>query len=1201
MSATDTRSTELDLSHASPAVRPAVVLQSIRIVRMPGVPRGQGFAIERLAPGVTVVHGPNGIGKSTVARAIELLLWPQASIPAPGPGRPSSAREAGTSGLGPQLAATWLVDGDVWSVELDGRHVEWRRQGRPIPAPDCGPAELRHRYRLDLVDLLQTTDEDDRLAATVQRLLTGGFDLDAIRRERGAGRRPDGRQRAERAMRDARSALRQAQQRAEALEIAQARRLPELERALELARHRATMAESVNQALRRLEAETARAQARATLRELPVEHLRHCRADDEATLDELRRRLEHATTALRRAEETLAREAQRLGGRAVGPEQTDEAAVLERHADEFDQLLAAHRQQQRALDGHREARHQALRLLAPRGQQPSAPEAVAEALAGLREDLDASHLASEDHRLRARREALEAQRRLLQPRQESQRLSESAERLRSATRDLADWLATGPQTGKDRLPWSLVAVAALAAVLAFALMVFHALWWVLALLAAGAIVAIASRIHRDAGESERQAMQERLERSGVRLPPSWTVDAVAAHLRSLEQEAAEAALAERSLTAHVALDEATRTLSEQEARHRLSMRALEERFGATLPTDAGWLPVLARALADWQSAQRKVAQTRGELETLDRQAQQVVQRALARISPLGLGDLPMLRDGLSDPEAGEIGSRLRGIARRLRELIASAVRADEARRDIHGHLQPDAELARATLDRFYRDRGVAPDDLGGLRQRLAELPRFLDADAALARTQGALDQAPPPDPSLPSTREELLALRAEAARADDEREALVEEMGRIRSELDRAAQGSDVTDALSAVDAARRELELVREAERHAAALDEVLRLLEGRGGQRGQPEVLVEARALLARCTHGRFELRLHARTGPEHRTAFAVHDASSSMEKPLAALSAGERVQLLCSVRLAFLEHEERRALPLVVDEALGTSDDRRSAALMEVLIEVARRGRQVLCFTAQLDEVERWKAALEHAGDVPFSIIDLGEIRRAEASRAVPLPSRPPPRAVPPPDDLGHDDYGRLLEVPGLDPLIQAPDQVHLWHAVDDPHILHRLLQEGFTSIGQVLRYRAATGHPPPGCDEATCLRIAVAERGLHRFFERWRIGRCRALDFGDLTATGAVSDTFAPRLRDLLVEVRGDPTRLLEKLDSGAVPRWQRAKTEELRNSLAAAGLLATGAPAGPDELEHDLRIHLHEALREGVLDEAWVRRVVRSVE
>ncbi len=54
----------------------ALHVRRLAVQRMYG--RSFGLDVEGLDPGVNVIAGPNGSGKTTLARAVTVLLWPEA-------------------------------------------------------------------------------------------------------------------------------------------------------------------------------------------------------------------------------------------------------------------------------------------------------------------------------------------------------------------------------------------------------------------------------------------------------------------------------------------------------------------------------------------------------------------------------------------------------------------------------------------------------------------------------------------------------------------------------------------------------------------------------------------------------------------------------------------------------------------------------------------------------------------------------------------------------------------------------------------------------------------------------------------------------------------------------------------------------------------------------------------------------------------
>jgi hypothetical protein len=73
--------------------------------------------------------------------------------------------------------------------------------------------------------------------------------------------------------------------------------------------------------------------------------------------------------------------------------------------------------------------------------------------------------------------------------------------------------------------------------------------------------------------------------------------------------------------------------------------------------------------------------------------------------------------------------------------------------------------------------------------------------------------------------------------------------------------------------------------------------------------------------------------------------------------------------------------------------------------------------------------------------------------------------------------------------------------------------------------------------------------------------WRARHHRPVDAGALAAFGQVTDTFMPRVLDLLDEVDGHPVALVEGLREGRVSRFRSDTTDALEQWLSDSRYLA----------------------------------------
>jgi hypothetical protein len=216
------------------------------------------------------------------------------------------------------------------------------------------------------------------------------------------------------------------------------------------------------------------------------------------------------------------------------------------------------------------------------------------------------------------------------------------------------------------------------------------------------------------------------------------------------------------------------------------------------------------------------------------------------------------------------------------------------------------------------------------------------------------------------------------------------------------------------------------------------------------RPGVFERAREILATITRGRYRLDFD-----ENETNFRAFDETKQKGLTLDELSSGTRVQVLLSVRIAFVEQQEQGVrIPLFLDETLANTDDRRAKTIIESTIELARNGRQVFYFTAQGDEVAKWTAALESTNGVDHEIIDLTKFRDVDDSVYIPnlesIESFTP--KAPSPDGHDHSSYGDEIKVDSFNPH-RGVKTAHLWYVIDDVESLHQLLELGIEHWGQM----------------------------------------------------------------------------------------------------------------------------------------------------
>ena len=137
------------------------------------------------------------------------------------------------------------------------------------------------------------------------------------------------------------------------------------------------------------------------------------------------------------------------------------------------------------------------------------------------------------------------------------------------------------------------------------------------------------------------------------------------------------------------------------------------------------------------------------------------------------------------------------------------------------------------------------------------------------------------------------------------------------------------------------------------------------------QPAVFARASERLARFSHGRYTQIRQAEAGQD----FRVIDADDRAVQPID-LSRGTREQLYLAVRLGLIEEFAQRgtSLPLVLDEILVNFDPDRMAAVAGELARFAEN-HQVLLFTCHPEIAQRVQANAPGAASIPMAELAAG----------------------------------------------------------------------------------------------------------------------------------------------------------------------------------------------------------------------------------
>jgi energy-coupling factor transporter ATP-binding protein EcfA2 len=1081
-------------------------LTRLEVRSLPGLP--DGFAVVP-GPGVNLVVGPNACGKSSLARAIRSLLWPDSLA--------NAAQH--------RLAAQVAVGDDVLIARRppDGT-LSWTRDGENVAPPSVPVDHLRDRYELGLLDLAAPGAGEGDFAAEIRLQMTGGYDLDLA----GATLFP-------RAPSTTTKRLKEYQRRQFACD-ALAREFNSLrERERGLAALREDLAEAMRSAgdaaaldaaLQVVPARVAEQEAAAALAAFPVA-LAAFRVDDQPLLEDGLERLRLSATEVATAERRLAAAEAEIATmaamRSATPDGAADPSLVQPVVESWKAAETARDTAAAAAASARSGHAAAAAGLGGAGVEAgAAPDRAAIDRLG--------RLFVEAEAARARKAAAEAL--LADP--VTAGAAGGDERaagglLDDALAAIDLWLAAAQPSPT----WPLVAAGA-GVLIGVALLTTAAGGGVpvapLALAAAlvaggGALAARALLAARDVARLAGRA-RAALAAAGITEPMADRAAAARVRDRWLKEAARRdhGGGARARLQAEAQKAEADLRKAEADARElRLACGLGADLDGLGVTRDVAIVANLLRAQDDVTQADALLAERERQLAARTAEAGAAFARA-GREAPVNAaaaaGALQAWRDDLGRRRS------LQDTGDGQREQLAAARQRQDAAAATLAQLRKRLELA---------DDGSQDDHVHQFKGRHAA---WLAASRAhdSARTTRLLREEAVSPAHRALTAPELERLRAAAGAAVDRAETLRGEIAAIEAKVEAARSGRAYEQALVEFEQERDRLVDDRAQARRSALADALLDDLRARNAATRRPAVLERAAGLLKEFTQDRY--RLDVQGGAEEAPAFTAFDTHAGVRQSPAELSDGTRAQLLLAVRLAFIETMEPGSpLPLFLDEALTTTDGDRFAAVAAALGAIARdQGRQVFYLTSQPHDINAWRQALAARGLPAPQVLDLAAARglaRAAQPTQLPPPATPAvPRPAPGPAGLAA--WRLAMHVPPFDPR-REPDAQHVdWLLLDDADLLHRLAVARADLVGVAL---AGSGRLVDGGVLTTAAAETLAMRAmlLRSFTSYWRIGRGRTVTVEDIDTSGAVSATMRGRVLELLAETDGDPARFAAGLD------------------------------------------------------------------
>ncbi len=903
----------------------SLFFKEVRIDRMYGLPFD--LFLSGLSAHLNIVFGPNGSGKTTIANALNGLLLPSS-------GRVLKLYGQANLGFGNQTL----------SLDAKGTRAECRINARTVDQSQFSQFLRPKSYHLSLQELLPEKNDDNELAREIIKQANGGFDIVAAGKELGfklqqrynktsEAREFEARSKKLQSVIQEQSSLQQQKNERENLR-------QELSLSLEAARRAELIAKIVQ--WRSANAEYQKAHAAAESYPGVIQSSQNLanavmNAQELArTIDRLEREADEGRRAIDHVQKSL--EANRLSPNGLEP------GALQLLIAQVRDFSEKYRKLEELKETHQAADKQALdawkRLdgLLPEGWQP----------AFTREDLAQLQSYAKTRGLHTQEKKALEELKILLGIEKANDGNGKSNKLRDAQRDILQWILAlrneSPQQQRTRIILMTAAIASATIALSIGIAVHPSgyLGLVISLMIGWAYTLLRSGAQPQISSSQKDNIKRLL----PELPENPDPDALQSGLEQLTEERSQAQLDTLKMNESHRIERSLESMSGQQSKFEAQKEELIRTINLYPPNDITSLIELVGSILNWQELDDKAKELANRCEQVSATYRTILETVGSTFEQFGY-EKPV------NPYDAE----------RLLDIVRND--DDAAKRD-HTSLNQEkrgVETTQRNLEdqvsqhaKLFKELGLEIGDLSGLAACASQYAEWEKANSHRNNLKvRANTLRPSPEDlrehesllELENIEDELAAAQSKSAQA----RGLQERLTKLDLEIERTEEGRSLENALAEKENKRVELENVRNEKAAKAVGQTILDTLRDRA-IKNAPPVFQRAQENFERVTGNRYTLRI-----PEDNT-FGARDNQLERDFDLTKLSSATRVQLLLSVRLAFVETQETSyRLPLTLDETLANSDDPRAQAIIKTMSTLAAN-RQIFYFTAQEDEVNKWK---------------------------------------------------------------------------------------------------------------------------------------------------------------------------------------------------------------------------------------------------
>ncbi len=1149
----------------------ALIIKDLFIRKMPGFPSGME-PYTHFADQLNIIAGPNASGKSSTAKLIQQLIWQDhdANIEASG---------------------SLSIDNEPWQIHIDPIQTKTERNGIPHELAGLPPPESRDHYLLALQELINAEDKD--LAKQIAKEAIGGYDPDTAAQildysdkvRNKSSREYSGFIKARDHFRKIYQEQQQLKKEEETLES--------LNKEKEKTQQAARLRDFYSLTKEYLETRQSLEISKKQLNRFPVP-MKKLAGDEFSKITELEEELDQTDRKIEEAKKVIENSRDIIASLKLPSEGVDEVTIetLEQKAEDL-------------IDYEKELRDIRHHLREAEVRVRAAVTAIDQNLdttswkgLNLQDVQEMDEYLQTAQKLLSQKQFLEHEIKELE-KEVAHDPSYSSENIQSGINALSNWLQEAQSHNGISVKWAIILAATGIITALFTL--FTGIYGLAGILLLMLLTFYVLSMRPAQNNNTRETDYKK---TGLPLPQNWDTEAVFERFESLVADLQEIKHRESIIPRLKLRQEELHEVNQQMGGILKKEQALREKLGTVpgIPSENlkshSSLYWFLSNIREWQEHATRKKKLESQEEFLQDQMEKL-------LDDLNNGFRNFNMNEVTDAYQARAGCKIIAREADSRQRSLEEIKRQEER------IRENVEIRQEKNQRLhtvYMKLGLNDGEKEQVRQLTEMLEAYRESVSAhdkanilfLNKEQVLKNHSIYREHEIEIEQlsvDEAVALRnkyeTDAARSEEVNRRITE----IRTQIGLAKRGDDLENALAVKEKSLDELELLYENNLSSLTGHLLVHKLRETTQTQNKSKVFRDAGKLFSRITNGRYELRI----GDINKAAFLAFDTSTQKGQPLDELSTGTRLQLLLAVRLAFIETRENHLrLPLLADELLANSDDVRAWSIMQALIAFSELGRQVFYFTAQDDEVAKWRLKLQDQAPVSCKIFRLQNRlytggRKLEDEALSSLP-RFENKELPSPSGLNHYEYGKAINVPDYSIIHDQPAKLHLWYLITDTKLLYECLRKNINSWGQLSSFFEHGGRME-GFTDHLLENLNKQMKLLGRFQELFRKGRPRPLDMETLDRSGLISSSFRDKVYRKLEASHGNPEDLLNSLKNKEIPGFRSNKTEELETFLKEEGYIDDMNPLSMEEIMIQLQAFcaaLNMDLQEA---ETFLRRIV----